>query len=331
MSKETTRNLRLGIFITTGIFLLILALYFIGDNRNMFGTTFRLYATFQNVNGLQAGNNVRYSGIDVGTVEQVEIINDTSVHVQMVLKEKLKNHIRKNSIASIGTDGLMGNKLVNIDPGTTDAPLVKEGDEIPSLRSVNTEDMLRTLELTNANIAVVSADLKNITQSVQKSHGTLYKVLMDTTLANGMENTLNNIGHVSRDLSTITSELSEFVTHIKSGKGTVGMLLKDSVMPSDITQTISNIKNSSRQISEMSENLNQIIQRMQKGTGTFNALLNDTSMVNALRQSMMNIQSGTDNFNQNMEALKHNFLFRGYFRKQEKEKEKELKKQQPKN
>ncbi|MCX6292149.1 MAG: MlaD family protein [Bacteroidetes bacterium] len=327
MNKETNHRIRLGIFVTTGIIFLIIALYFIGNNRNMFGSTFKLYSTFQNVNGLQPGNNVRYSGIDVGTVEKIEIINDTSVHVQMVVEEKLKEHIRRNSIASIGTDGLMGNKLVNIDPGTLDAPLIKENDEIPSMRSVNTEEMLRTLELTNQNIAIVSADLKDITRSVQKSHGTLYKVLMDTTLAEGMESTLNNIQSVSKDLSNITGELSSLVNSVKSGKGTVGMLLKDTVLPSNLQVTINNVKLSSQRIADLSVSMTDMIQKINGSKGTVNSLLYDSALVNNLKQSMQNIQAGTDNFNQNMEALKNSFLFRSYFRNLEKEKEKAAKKQ----
>ncbi len=325
MNKEINHRIRLGIFVTTGIVLLIVALYFIGNNRNMFGSNFKLYATFQNVNGLQTGNNVRYSGINVGTVEKIEIINDTSVHVQMVIEDKLKNHVRKNSIASIGTDGLMGNKLVNIEPASAEAPLAMEGDEIPSIRSVNTEEMLRTLELTNQNIALVSADLKSITGSVQKSRGTLYKILMDTTIGEGMGKTLDNIQGVSKNLSSVAEEFSTLVSGIRSGKGTIGMLLKDTMLPNSLEQTVNNVKLSSQHIAELSEKMNDLVQRIDRQKGSLSTLLNDTMMANNLKQSILNIRNGTDNFNQNMEALKNSFLFRDYFRKLEKEKQKEVK------
>ena len=116
MNKETNQNIRLGIFVIAGLLLLITGLYFIGSNRNIFGKTFTLYAKFHNVSGLQTGNNVRYSGIDVGTVEKIEIINDTTIRIQMLLKADLKKIIRKNALATLGTDGLMGDKLINIDP-----------------------------------------------------------------------------------------------------------------------------------------------------------------------------------------------------------------------
>src|SRR5438874_5994764 len=148
MRKEVYRNIRLGIFVTVGMLFLIIGLYFVGDNKNMFSSTFMVRTTFNDVGGLQTGNNVRFSGINVGTVDKIEIKNDTAVEVEMQIQKKLKNIIRKNSLATIGTDGLMGSKLVNIAAGSSDSPIVAEGDNIPSVKSVDTEKMLRTLELT---------------------------------------------------------------------------------------------------------------------------------------------------------------------------------------
>src|SRR5690348_15105543 len=118
MKKESSRNMQVGLFVSIGTVLLIVALYLIGDKQNLFGSTFRISAKFYNVNGLMVGNNVRFAGIDIGTVEEIEIINDSSVNVIMVLEERVQPYIKKNAIASIGTDGLMGNKLVNINSGS---------------------------------------------------------------------------------------------------------------------------------------------------------------------------------------------------------------------
>src|SRR6187401_1001418 len=162
METGTSHNIRLGIFIVAGLLALILGLYFIGENRSMFGKTFGLYTNFHNVKGLQTGNNVRYAGIDVGTVKRIEILNDTVVRIDLEIEEKYKNVIRRNSLTSIGTDGLMGNTLLNIEPGNATAPLVNDGDELESIHPVNTDEMLRTLDFTNENIATISLNLKNI-------------------------------------------------------------------------------------------------------------------------------------------------------------------------
>lgn len=117
MANETSKNIRVGLFVMIGTAFLIFALYLIGAKQNLFGSTFRLKAQFKNVNGLMAGNNVRFTGIDVGTVESVDILNDTTVNVTMVIEDKVQEFIKKNATAAVGTDGLMGNKLININAG----------------------------------------------------------------------------------------------------------------------------------------------------------------------------------------------------------------------
>ncbi len=326
MTKENSRNIRLGLFVLSGIFLLIISLYFIGSKRNMFDTTFKVYAIFQNVNGLKEGGNVRFSGIDVGTIERIDIINDTSIRVEMVIEDKLKNTIRKNALASIGTDGLMGNKLVNIDPVNEQAVLVKEGETLTSVKTVNTEVMLRTLEITNHNIALVSADLKNITDSLVSEQGTLYKILLDTSMGSALKNILQNVSTVGEDLSVMTNDLSSMVKNVKNGKGTMGLLLSDSSMAMDLSTTVENVKISSKKIVEVSESLNALVSRLNNEKGLLNTIGTDTAISNQLKQTIQNLQSGTDNFNQSMEALKHSFLLRGYFKKQESEQKKQLNK-----
>ncbi|MBK6837382.1 MAG: MCE family protein [Bacteroidetes bacterium] len=252
MDKETSHRIRLGIFIISGLILLIVGLYLIGSNRNIFGRNITLYTTFYNISGLQVGNNVRFSGIDVGTVKKLEIVNDTTVKVTMQMDETLTRFIRINSVASIGTDGLMGNKLINIDPGTQDAQQINDGTTIPSSKGVDTEQMLRTLNQTNQNVSMISDDLRILTGNINKSRGTLYTVLMDTTLAYSLKHTLTNIEVISSNLGNFTSELSAVVKGVQDGQGTLGGLLNDS---SSISKSF---KNSLVQIEESSKNLNSI-------------------------------------------------------------------------
>jgi len=318
--KETARDIRLGAFVVAGLLLLVTGLYFIGSNKNMFGKTFTLYAGFRNVGGLQTGNNVRFAGIDVGTIDKIEIVNDTVIRVKMNVNIDLKKVIRKNSRASIGTDGLMGNKLVNIDPGTEQSAEVSEGDQLASMQTVNTEEMLRTLELTNQNIAVVSANLKNITENIYKSHGTLYTVLMDSTIGSGFKRTISNIEGVSTDLTSITGDLSGVTSNVQQGKGLLGTLLKDTVMSAELAQAISDMKKSSEQISATAGELNRSFQKINGGNGTIGTLMNDSITAQHLKSSIVALDSSALKFNENMEALKHTWPLRGYFRKQAKKK-----------
>jgi phospholipid/cholesterol/gamma-HCH transport system substrate-binding protein len=322
MEKETSHNIKLGIFVVAGILVLVTGLYLIGENKNLFGNTFRLYANFQDVKGLQTGNNVRYAGINVGTVKSIEIINDTLVRVEINLEERLKKLIRKNSMTSIGTDGLMGNTLLNIVPGTSSSPLVNDGDELASIHPVNTDEMLRTLDFTNENVATISTNLKNITDNIYRSRGTLYTVLMDSSLAGGLTHTLDNIENVSNNLLKVTGDFSAMSTDIKQGKGFLGTLLKDSVMTVQLQQSIVEIRSGSERLNAAAAEMQVTMNKINNGDGTISTLLNDTATANHLKQSMVEIENSARNFNENMEALQHNFLLRGYFKKQEKKEKK---------
>jgi phospholipid/cholesterol/gamma-HCH transport system substrate-binding protein len=322
MRKEVYRNIRLGIFVIVGIVCLIVGLYFVGNNRNMFNSTFMIRTTFNDIGGLQTGNNVRYAGINVGTVEKIDIVNDTTIEVQMQIVKKMKSFLRKNCIAAIGTDGLVGSKLVNIDPGSPDSKLIAEGDYIPSLKAVDTEKMLRTLELTNQNIATISGNLKAVTENITKSKGTLYTLLMDTSMAASLAHTLNNIQNFSGDLATVSDDFGNLMGNVKNGKGTLGMLVNDTATATEIKETVARLKQSGQQISELSANINRVTEKMEKGGGTFSTLLNDSSAANNMKQSFNNLKESSEKLNENLEALKHSFLLRGAFRKMEKEKKK---------
>ena len=321
MAKKLTVNyIKLGILVSAGLLLLVVSLYFIGSKKNLFGNTIRLYAVFNDVSGLKPGNNVRYAGIDIGTVEEITIINDTVIRTELLLEERMIDVIRKNALASIGTDGLMGDKLVNIHAGNPDAALVAEGDEITSLPNVNTDEMLRTLEFTNRNVAVVSANLKILTETINESKGTLYTILMDTTLSLGIHNALDNIESASVSLNSFAGNLSDAGHDLKSDNSLIGSLLSDTSLAADFRITISKIRESGEQLSAATKNMQEVLENINHGSGTLNTLVNDSNMSGSLKNAIQNIDSSSVKLNENLEALKHSSLLRGYFRKQEKKK-----------
>ena len=132
MEKTANQKIKLGLFVVIGTILFVSVIYFMGNKQNLFGNTITIKAIFGNVNGLQKGNNVRFAGIDIGTVNEIEMINDSSIVVNMVIKKKMINHIKKNAIATINSDGLVGNMIVNIIPGKGNALEITEGDVIQS-------------------------------------------------------------------------------------------------------------------------------------------------------------------------------------------------------
>lgn len=318
MANETSRNIRLGVFVTLGTALLVTSLYMIGSNQNLFGSTFRISVKFYNVNGLIKGNNVRFAGINVGTVEKVEILNDSVVNVVMVIEKDIQPFIKKNSIANVGTDGLMGNKLVNINSVKEPAPGVEEGDNIHSNRPIEQDEMLRTLNETNENMKSITSNLKSITERIS-SKNSLWSLLMDTIVADNVKTTIVNIKAASNSTALLTGNLKNIVGNIENGKGTLGALITDTVLSGKINQTVINFKKFSDTSAIITGNLSKIISQIERGKGTVGILLKDTMFIHNLNRTVESINKSSVTATEDLEALKHSFILRRYFKKQQKE------------
>ena len=323
MEKTTSEKIKLGLFVVLGTIVLVFGAYQIGNQENLFGETFTINAVFKNVSGLQKGNNVRYSGINIGTVNRIEMENDTAIRVSMLLQEKMRSHIKKNAIATIGTDGLVGSMVINIVPGAGNATLVQEDDEIASLSKIATADMLSTLSVTNENAALLTEDLLKVTASLNKGEGTLGRLLNDTVMGNDLKQTLTNLKFMSSEANTTIAELNKIVQQFDTQKSVAGVLLADSISGEKIRNVIGNLESSSIEIEKVAKDLNSVVGNIKDEKGAVNYLATDTLLVNQLQNTMKNVDQGMERFNENMEALKHNFLTRGYFKKQEKEQKKE--------
>jgi phospholipid/cholesterol/gamma-HCH transport system substrate-binding protein len=324
MARQIINNAKLGAFVLGGLLFLIILLYMIGRNRSLFGSTYLLKARFENVQGLIPGNNVRYAGIQAGTVKKIDILNDTTIEVSMIIETKMENIIRKDAITSIGTDGLVGNKVINIVPGRSNAAIAIEGDLLATKKALDTDEILSTLSNTNKDVAIIVTGLKTTVERINNSSA-LWTLLSDETIPVDMRNSATNIRLATSKASLMTNDLQAIIRDLKEGKGSAGILLKDTAFAHNINEAALKMRSVGIQADKLSIQLNALVSGVQNdinnGKGPANSLLRDTSMVNKLNKSMDNIQKGTDGFNQNMEALKNSFLFRGYFRRQEKQKE----------
>lgn len=326
MKKTATEKFKLGLFVVIGMTLLISALYFIGNRQNLFTKNIKIYSYFRNVNGLQIGNNVRYSGINVGTVRKTEILSDTLIRVEMLIEEKMNKVIRKNAVATIGSDGLVGSMIVNIIPTEGNAERIESSDVIQSYSKIGMNDMLTTLNLTNENAALLTSDLLKITSSINQGKGTLGMLITDSTLATDLKQTLLEFKKTSIGASKAIKSLNEMMASVNFSESIVGVLLSDTVSASKMINTISYLEQSSKDIKTVVENLNSLLSEIKDGQGALHYLTQDSTLVQDIDSTFQNIKEGTARFNENMEALKHNFLLRGYFKKLEREQRKALKK-----
>lgn len=326
MKNTSSQKLKLGLFIIIGTLLFTTAVYLIGQKESMFKKTFSISAYFQNVNGLQNGNNVRFSGINIGTVNAIVMINDSTIKVDMKIEEMITHHIKKNAIATIGSDGLVGNMIINIVPGKGIDDLISNGDVIESFSKIGTDDILSTLSVTNENAAILTSDLLKITNKMIEGKGTLGILLNDTIMAKELQQSITNLKIASQGASKSINDLNYIITSLKTNDETVlGMLLNDSISGNKLKAIVDNLETSSNEIESVLNNINLVVDDINTSEGAFNYIIKDTTFVNSLKSSLNNINEGTDKFNQNMEALKHNFLTRGYFKKLERQSKKEAK------
>ena len=326
MANKTLNNIKLGLFVVAGMLFLIIMLYLIGKDQNLFSSNIELKARFSNAQGLVKGNNVKYAGIQVGTVKKVKLINDTTVEIMMLIDDKLKSNISKNAIVSIGTEGIIGNKIVNILPGTGHADPVDENDLLASKKIISTDDMLETLSVSNRNIAVISEELKSTVQQINKSKG-LWELLNDRTVPNNLRKAAINISQATVKANNTINDFQDLLADIRSGEGSLGKIITDTSLAVQMAEALEKLKVVGDNANKLSDEIDKMVAGIRsdvnEGKGTVNALFKDSAIVIKLNNSLDNIEKGTSTFNQNMEALKHNFLFRGYFRKLEKQKEKE--------
>lgn len=323
MDRSHKRNIILGLFVVLGIALFVYGIFQVGTREEMFKKTITVTTTFSNTNGLKAGSNVRYNGVKVGNVKAVTLINDTTVQVDIKVEENKRPYILKNVIASIASDGLMGDKFVNLTANTSGAgntTMIENGDMIESKNPLNTDEVLQTLNATNENIKVISENLKELTSSLSSENGTIQALYKDPQMATNLKSSFSNLNLITNKVLTVSNNLQQITYQIQNGKGTIGEILNDTTLGNNLASTLSKLKATADDLNKVSGQLSVTMEHVNSGDGAVSMVLTDTAFSSSFRQSILNIRSASDKLDQNMEALKHNFLLRGYFRKQDKKK-----------
>jgi phospholipid/cholesterol/gamma-HCH transport system substrate-binding protein len=186
------KKTRLGILVTAGILSILTGVYCINDQQQIFRTTFRVSAYFKDVAGLQVGNNVRYSGINVGFVENIQMVSDSTVKVDLSINESSRKFIKKNAKAFIGTDGLIGNTILIITPGAGEK-IIENNDPIATTTPVSIDDILKKLKTTGDNAVNISNNLAVLMNNLKEGKGTVGKLFMDPVFAKNVGKTVVTI------------------------------------------------------------------------------------------------------------------------------------------
>jgi len=246
----------------------------------------------------------------------------------MNLNKEIRGFIRNNSEASIGTDGLIGNRVINIAPKGGNKPFVTDGEMLPSREEVKTEQMLQTLNKTNQTVSKIAEEVLATVKLVNSS-SELNSLLNDKTLSYNLRQSLQNLHETTQSASVLMNNALSTFKLASEGNGTIATLLTDTTLSTELKQVVTQIKTLENSADRLVKDLNVVIESVEKdinqGSGSVNALMRDSIMADHLRATIENAERGTAAFAEDMEALKSNFLFRRYFKKQEKKAAKEAK------
>jgi phospholipid/cholesterol/gamma-HCH transport system substrate-binding protein len=219
----------------------------------------------------------------------------------------------------------MGNKMLQITAAKDGSAFAADGDMLKSKTVLNVDEMLVVLNKSNQNIAVISEELKTAVIRLNNSEA-LWNILNNKLLPEQLLASAANIRSATAKANVLAGDLQTIIAGVKEGKGTMGQLLSDTAIAYHLTAAIDKIKTVGDNADSLANELNALTRSVKSdvnnGKGTIHALLKDSLLVQKLNNSLQHIEKGTEGFNQNMEALKSNFLFRGYFRKLEKKKNK---------
>jgi phospholipid/cholesterol/gamma-HCH transport system substrate-binding protein len=321
-TKELKQQLKLGAFVLGGIVLFLVTVFFIGSENNIFSRTFTVFTEFKNVEGLKEGDNVWLSGVKVGRVTDVTIAAEGKVLVKLSLKKNQSNFIKEDATASIGSDGLVGNKIVVIRPGVA-GKSIEARDTIRTSSPADTQQLINIAKDVGENTRSLTADLSGVMKKIKAGEGVVGELLNEGDLAKELRMAVNNLTMTGHNTAKASAELQLLLSDLRNGNGLMPTLINDTMYVKKFTTALSNIEKVSNNAAHVSSSLETLAKNLDNNNNAVGVLLKDPAVADHLKNTVENAEQASEKLNDNMEALQHNFLFRRYFRKQDKKKEKE--------
>jgi phospholipid/cholesterol/gamma-HCH transport system substrate-binding protein len=321
MRGENKRSVIVGIFVFIGIAILVTGVLTLGGQQKKFIQTLHVNAVFDDIGGLQIGNNIWFSGVKIGTVRKINFYGDAQVEVEMNLDKKVIDFIRKDSKATLSSDGLIGNKIIVIYGGSTSAPVVEEGDFLESVMPLDTDKMMETLQVNNANLVQITNDLKILTSKLAAGEGVVGAVMTDSVLADNFRSMISNLHKASLSSTKMLTDLNSFTSKINQKGNLFNELATDTEMVGELRQTMESLKNTAANSQELTQKLEGIATKFDSNDNTLGMLLNDPEFALELKNTMTNADSATFNLNRGMKALEYTWPFNRGFKRQAKAEE----------
>jgi phospholipid/cholesterol/gamma-HCH transport system substrate-binding protein len=313
--SSSKRTVIVGLFVFLGLAFLVAGILMVGNMRETFKRKMKIVSLFDDVSGLQTGNNVWFSGVKIGTVTHLEFYGTSQVEVTMKIETKVQDYIRKDAKVKIGSDGLIGNKILVIYGGTPSANVVQEGDTLEVEKTFSSDDMMNTLQENNKNLVAITTDFKSISKKMAAGEGTMGKLLSDDAVYENINSATESLQQASAKAQQLITSLDKFSSGLNK-KGTLANELTTD------TVVFNSVRNSVMQLQQMADTASVLVNNLKEAGANpktpVGVLLHDEETGSRLKETIKNLESSSLKLNEDLEAAQHNFLLRGYFKKKAK-------------
>lgn len=318
MKNTQNKALRVGLFVFGSLAFLVLTIYFIGSKDNLFASKTNVTCSFQDIRGVVVGNNVRFSGINVGTVKSIELTTDSSVVLTLSIANKYAEHIYKNSIVEISQDGLMGNKLLLISSGTPDSKPIEDGDVLHAKYGIDLEGMLGEVRdiLVDAKDAVVS--FKSIAAKIDTGDGDIGRLINDNTLT-------TELAVTTRNLNSTLASVNQITRKINSGSGDLAQLINNNELTENTYSVLGNLNQAADKTHQVVSNLEATTNSINSGDGAVNMLLNSRKTAQNIDTAIIKVQNSLEQFDKTAKAIEESWIVRLFSKKKKKDQEEKAK------
>jgi phospholipid/cholesterol/gamma-HCH transport system substrate-binding protein len=305
-----------GLFIFLGIVFLLSGILIVGDLRETFNRKMQVVSLFDDVGGLQRGNNIWLSGVKIGTVSNLNFFGKSQVEVTMNIEKKAQRFIPKDAMVKISNDGLIGNKILVVYGGSEKLLRVQEGDTLAVEKTFTSEDMIKTLQENNANLLAITSDFKTLSHKLVSGEGTIGKLLNDSSIYLNINSATASLQIASVKAQQLVGSLAAF----SSGLNKKGTLVND--LTTD-TLIFKSVKASVLQLQQMADTASFFVTNIKNAGSnphsTIGVLLHDEESGARLKETIKNLESSSKKLDEDLEAAQHNIFLRGFFKKKAKE------------
>jgi len=324
-ATDNRKAITVGLFLALGLVIFVLGVFTLGGQQKSFEKNIHISAVFDDVAGLKKGNNVWFSGVKVGTISSIRFVGASKVDVRMNVDQTTQQYIHRNAGVHISSDGFIGNKIIVIDGGSPQAPIVQDGDILQAEKLTSTDDMLKTLQQNNQNLLAITTDFKLLSHKILQGKGTVGTLLADSTMGVQLRNSMRNLEAATSSAARLAVQLNQFSNKMNTKGGFADKLLTDTATFNRIKGAVTQLQQAANNATILTNNLNKASNKLNTTDNALGELLNDPKGAVQVQTTLHNLQEGSVKLNEDLEAAQSNFLLKGFFKKKAKAKADRLK------